>query len=109
MAVGSFRYLLLACGVANLAVASLPPPTRPAPPALLRVARNILDGGGSPGDAIAAAAGAAGREVVRQDTNGDKGFFVKPIVDKDPASVLVIHGLDGNGQEWGYIAFMVSY
>lgn len=103
--------LLLSAALASAPAAGRSLPAPPAPRArLLAAARAALDAGGARGDVwAAAAAAAAGRPVVRQDTRGDRGFFVKPMVERSPASVVVTHGLDGSGQEWGYIALMISY
>eukprot|EP00173_Palmaria_palmata_P002338 Plantae.Rhodophyta-Palmaria_palmata.ctg2479.p1 GENE.Plantae.Rhodophyta-Palmaria_palmata.ctg2479~~Plantae.Rhodophyta-Palmaria_palmata.ctg2479.p1 ORF type:complete len:337 (+),score=35.30 Plantae.Rhodophyta-Palmaria_palmata.ctg2479:151-1161(+) len=79
------------------------------PDHLLSVARSAFKAGASANEAIVAAARAAGRNVVRQDTLGGEGYFVNPMVKENQASVILIHGLGGSGEEWGFISLMISY
>lgn len=83
--------------------------TAKAPEHLLSIARSAVKAGASGTEAVIAAARAAGRNVVRQDTLGGEGFLVDPMVKENQASVILIHGLGGNGEEWGFISLMVSY
>lgn len=86
-----------------------PPPLKSIHPHIYAAAKQAHDSGASTQESFRTAAAAAGRVIVRQDTYGGEGFFVKPLVDTDKATIVILHGVSGNGQEWGYIALCISY
>lgn len=49
------------------------------------------------------------RQKVNDDSHGGKGFSVKPVLqDEEPATAILLHGLGGTGEEWGYISLALS-
>lgn len=52
--------------------------------------------------------------VARQQVDGDgydgKGFTVQRLLaDEPPATAILIHGLGGSGQEWGFLSLALSF
>lgn len=42
------------------------------------------------------------------DGYGGNGFTVSPLVAENTATVIILHGLGGNGHEWGYLAVVIA-
>lgn len=101
-----FAFLVLGL---DLGCALLPKSLGNIPPEVYSAAKNSHNARANIQDAFRAAAEVAGRVTVRTDTYGGEGFFVKPLVEENPATIVILHGVSGNGQEWGYIALCISY
>lgn len=52
----------------------------------------------------------SGRQTVSGDGYGGEGYTVSPLLDEDkPCTAILIHGLGGSGQEWGYLSLGLSF
>lgn len=51
-----------------------------------------------------------GRQTLSGDGYGGEGYTVLPVLrDEPPATVIIIHGLGGTGEEWGYVSLAMSF
>lgn len=51
-----------------------------------------------------------GRQAVKGDGYGGEGYTVLPLLrEEKPATAVVIHGLGGSGEEWGFISLALSF
>lgn len=51
-----------------------------------------------------------GRQKLSGDGHGGKGYTILPLLrDEPPATVIMIHGLGGTGEEWGFVSLAMSF
>lgn len=51
------------------------------------------------------------RQTVKGDGYGGEGYTVLPVLrnEKPPCTAILIHGLGGSGEEWGFISLALSF
>lgn len=50
------------------------------------------------------------RQAVAGDGHGGEGYTVLPVLrNEEPATAILIHGLGGTGEEWGFVSLALSF
>lgn len=50
------------------------------------------------------------RQTILGDGYGGEGYMVEPILtEEEPATVILIHGMGGTGEEWGFVSLALSF
>lgn len=53
---------------------------------------------------------AASRQAVVGDGYGGQGYTVLPVLrEEEPATAILVHGLGGTGEEWGFVSLALSF